>query len=409
MPPSSLPYLLTVESTMRMRSVIWMVGVFGLSYSTLTVMVTTLSGTVPDYNKETSISLTKQRERSFYKHQSAQMQEIVAEEDITQWQHVRDEFDLHQLTPTNGTTHYIETRNLCGLAQAFSRYQDSILFRSSPHVLWWRNPTDSNDPALVWQENGGCSISDLWQYFNHEDTLAVFVARNTTGVKLLAHPKVFPMTAGLWQDKSSAQQQELWEEITEKLPHTRKHNRTLPVLIVGDRAETTRTAEVKDRLEHSFGASKIKTVYHPRDGDHALLYENFLKAQFVVGVMLTADGDHHDWVAEALALGAIPVLEEDNHHNNNAIKQTKNGYHRSLLDELPVVWIDDYDSLEPDTLQMEYAAVLHDVADFQYERLTQRYWIDKALTALEEREAERIRDAEEFARLRAKTRKDSHY
>lgn len=360
-------------------------------------------GNVEKYSiEQREVILKKQREKTFYRTQAQRMQELVTDIQPLVWEQVRDDFDLHLLPELqNDTTdtrnfHYLQTRDICGLAQSFQRYRENVLYSPTPHILWWRNPDDSNDPTTAWL-NDGCTVADLKEYIRHDDTLAIMVSRNTTGIRALKRSKIFPMSQGLFQDKGDEERTQLLEAIMEKLlPRWKQHNRTLPLLIVADRTQTTRTMQLKDRLTRVFGA--VKAMYHPMDDDHTLLYENIFQAQFVIGVT----AGNHDWISEAIALGAIPILEEDNLHN----LRFKNGYQKSVLEELPVGWVDDYSNLTPDLLEMDFDGILNNVEQLQYDRLAQIYWIDRAFHELDAMEAKRKRD-EEAAKIRNKAQQDA--
>ena len=73
-----------------------------------------------------------------------------------------------------------------------------------------------------------------------------------------------------------------------------------------------------------------------------------------------------EWVGDALALGAIPIL------------QGNDEWYVKMLSDLPVIWESQLEDLTPDLLDLEWEGILQEDS-FQYSQLTQRYWVDKAL------------------------------
>ena len=69
---------------------------------------------------------------------------------------------------------------------------------------------------------------------------------------------------------------------------------------------------------------------------------------------------------EALHMGTIPVLE----HLNRS-----DGWYQTL-EGLPVVWIDAFENLTPEFLEMEYQRITKEALSFRYERLTKQWWIN---------------------------------
>ena len=69
---------------------------------------------------------------------------------------------------------------------------------------------------------------------------------------------------------------------------------------------------------------------------------------------------------EAMCLGTIPVLERYGR---------KDGMYR-VYDDLPVLWVENYDDVTPALLEASYPNILAKAKEYNFGKLTNQWWVD---------------------------------
>jgi hypothetical protein len=369
-------------------------------YSAVVMMVSSvrnsygLGGIDGHHNIHQRVSI-KYREKLFYQNHAKSLLELVNDNGkATQrmialdWSPIVDDFDIHQLPKHNQTTDkmydLVESDNLCSLVRAYTSFRNTPIAEPRPHVAWWRaaattwnnrGQEEEEDVVAEWQEQG-CSLDDIAIYLNHPETIAVMVAHNTTAVRALrSHPKLQPLSPfGLWQqDQNNGTDPMSPLEHVQALPHQGSNgsNRTT-LLFLADEVNRARTESTRAHLQPKFDSYKLKTVFPNYQDPTNTLWDPLQNTQFVL-IMKKDPKDLEAWVADALTMGAIPILEEDE-------------WYQLVLSELPVIWVTHYDNLNPELLQVEWERILTQPFHFQYQQLTQSHWVARAVKEVAGRE-----------------------
>ena len=381
----------------KMKGVTCFVVVFSMIYSTIVMMVSSvrnsfgLGGMDGHHNIHQRVSI-KHREKLFYQSHVKGLRALLNLDDDTKdensqgivldWLPILDDFDIHQLPPHNQSTDnkydLVRSDNLCSLVRAYTTFRHSVVAEPKPHVAWWRdskttrnkNGEEDEDTVAEWLEQG-CSVEDIEIYLDHPDTIALMITHNATGVQALHnHPKIRPLSPiGLWQHRSSdTARASLWEAI-QALPHqgSNNSNRTT-ILLLGDEEDRRREASTYSSLEQKFTSYKLHTVFPPLQNSTKTLWDPLRNTQFVLPI--TKRQRYLEvWVSDALLLGAVPILED-------------NAWYQTVLEGLPIIWVTHYANLDPELLQLEWEEIIAQPGHFQYNRLTQSYWVNRAVKAL---------------------------
>ncbi|CAB9524053.1 expressed unknown protein [Seminavis robusta] len=409
------------------KSVGCFVVLFSVTYSTVAMISSMLAPIVGDIRHQSDSHYLRHHhihhstenhlwqdhvdERQFYDHHATALQSLSIT--TLEWQIIRDDFDIFQLPTANPSTNnqtfdLVQSDNLCTLARAYETYRGSPVAQARPHVAWWRqqqlppksplqkedDDTQNEDPIAAWREDG-CSLEYLQDYLDHPETIAVMIDHNTTAVQVLNTSKLQPMSP-----ITVIGSQDLILE--KKLPHQNMPDSNL-LLVLGDHADETRVEAIQEYLTLSFippddnkdddkkkqskskpppqdnNNNMIRTIFPDPQNPTATLLDPLEQTQFVIvpiNKKLRQKQRRNyvleEWIATALALGVIPILEE-------------NSWYRQVLSDLPIVWVDSYLHLTPELLQLEWEGiiVLHGVHgheyQYHYEPLTQSYWLEQAL------------------------------
>jgi hypothetical protein len=110
---------------------------------------------------------------------------------------------------------------------------------------------------------------------------------------------------------------------------------------------------------------KLKNQFQLGQG-RDLYLQQLRHAKFILSPSGMGLDCYRHW--EAMMMGTFPVIE----HFNRTVTD---GWFRTM-EELPVAWIDSYDNLTPQWLEKEYRRLVSQALSYQYEKLTEQYWID---------------------------------
>lgn len=186
-------------------------------------------------------------------------------------------------------------------------------------------------------------MDDFWWYLNHTNVSAIFTIQH----QWLDHPKVFSVPLG------TRTSERLVQEINKPLL-----NRT-NLLLIAQSEFNGRPAIAKSVIANFNGT--IRNRYHEEGVNYFDLVRDSKFHLCPSGLGMDSYRDY-----EAITLGTIPVMER---------LYRQDGWYRTY-DELPVLWVDHFDNVTPALLEEQYPRILLKAREYEFERLTQKWWID---------------------------------
>lgn len=187
-----------------------------------------------------------------------------------------------------------------------------------------------------------CDMDDLWWYLNHTNVSAIFTLQH----QWLDHPKVFSCPLG------SIRSDTFSSEVNKPLM-----NRTDLLLIA--QSDFGGRPAIAERVIANFNGT-IKNRFHEEGTNFFDLLRNAKFHLCPSGLGLDSYRNY-----ETLAMGTIPIMET---------YYRRDGWYRTY-DKLPVLWVDHFDNVTPALLEDQYPRILLKARDYEFERLTQQYWI----------------------------------
>mmetsp|Transcript_25754 Transcript_25754/g.54721 ORF Transcript_25754/g.54721 Transcript_25754/m.54721 type:complete len:685 (+) Transcript_25754:69-2123(+) len=193
----------------------------------------------------------------------------------------------------------------------------------------------------------GCDMDDLDFYINHENVTAIFTTTHQNAIK--PHSKVLAMAIGVSNADAIAKQLHTFPMV----------DRT-KLLMVNMAKSETRTA-IFDRIKPNFNGAVENTFGKDTNAFFAELRES----KFILCPSGIGWDTYRSW--EAIALGAIPILEK---------YYREDGFFK-VYDNLPVLWVDHYDEVTPALLEEAYPKIMSKYHEYKFEKLTKQWWIDR--------------------------------
>jgi hypothetical protein len=256
---------------------------------------------------------------------------------------------------------------ICGFDSNMGAFSQSIPNRTAG---WTPKITER------WEAEG-CSHQDIIDYINHPDTKAVI----TTQWQIFDHPKVTSVPLGI-QDRAGVIKP-LLKLLNEVLPQSPKSssegnhdanskNRvnyfgTRTQLLLINSSPWEKRLPIYDTVIRNFAKHglELKNQFQPEQGNGPYL-QQLRHAKFILSPSGMGLDCFRHW--EAMMMGTFPVIEHFNRTGTD-------GWFRTM-EKLPVAWIDSYDNLTPQWLEKEYRRIVSHAHSYQYEKLTEQYWID---------------------------------
>eukprot|EP00956_Cyclotella_meneghiniana_P015113 scaffold22931_cov50-Cyclotella_meneghiniana.AAC.3 len=192
--------------------------------------------------------------------------------------------------------------------------------------------------------NEGCKMDDLYWYLNHTNVSAVFTCTH----QWIDHPKVFSVPLGVKDPIMIARQIELQKD----------DNRT-ELLLISQSSSDTRTPIANSVIANFNGT--IQNRYRMAGTDY---WQDLRNSKFILCPSGMGWDTYRAW--EAMCLGTIPVLETYGR---------KDGMYR-VYDDLPVLWVENYDNVTPALLEDSYPKILAKAEEYNFAKLTNQWWID---------------------------------
>jgi hypothetical protein len=210
---------------------------------------------------------------------------------------------------------------------------------------------------MLMEHEGGCVREQLKPWLDNPMVRAVVVQQHQD----IFHDKVVSLPLGFKTESTAG----LFQTLIEWKTKERKYPKKVRLLLINNscyqhRRNITRTVEslISTKLGHfnSYG------LLNPSQFAQAVASSKFVFCPSGLG-----------WdcyrVWEVLFLGSIPVIERSPGH------KTGHGWDRTL-DDLPVLWVDNFSELTVELLENSYAKLIAKAAAYKYEKLTQKYWED---------------------------------
>lgn len=242
---------------------------------------------------------------------------------------------------------------------------------SRPHVLFVRcgenagdfsrhvpdHKTINWDHKLQWTRNGCQSDQQVYDYLENNDTRAVF----TTQHHIFDHPKVHSLPLGV----KFTMKYEVLKRIQQ--PRVRKTK----LLMINDngwkhRKNITATI-IRTFLEQN---QTIANTYNNRKSSQYL--NELQQSMFILAPSGLGWDCYRIW--EALYMNTIPIMER--YH------RPYDGWRRTL-DELPVVWVEEFSEVTPELLRDEYQRIAANGDSYTYQKLTNQWWVDFARSKMD--------------------------
>ncbi len=209
--------------------------------------------------------------------------------------------------------------------------------------------TTNWDEMVEWTKNGCRSDHDVFEYLNHNNTLAVF----TTQHHFLDHPKVHSLPLGI---KYTMKAQILKLLRGPRVPKTK-------LLMINDNSWKHRK-QVTTTVMDNFARYNL-TLTNTYDNKKSSNYlKELQRSRFILAPSGLGWDCYRIW--EALHFSTIPIIER--YHRTN------DGWRRTL-EGLPVLWVDDFSEVTPTMLQSAYEKIAANGSEYQYEKLTRQWWI----------------------------------
>lgn len=297
--------------------------------------------------------------------------------------------------PQLNASQFILWKDICGASKAFQEYHSHSNNNSNssnnsypplPHVLvtkmnenWGEFSKEIPGKTAAWEgtdeeawKREGCSVQDIFNYLNHNDTRAVV----TTQFQAFDHPKVHSLPLGV---QSIDTLQKILRRLQQQPPTNNSNDRTQLLMLNHQprtkmRGNNSNVDGIIDKFQKG-GISVRNTYPHWSYGDYLA---ELRSSKFILSPSGMGLDCYRHW--EALYMGTIPVIE----HLNRT-----DGWYRTL-EGLPVAWIDSNENLTPQFLQDEYKRIIGSRSEaqkeqqqaFQYEKLTKQWWIQKVKATL---------------------------
>ena len=294
---------------------------------------------------------------------------------VDHWKLYTDFIDSKEMQVIHGWTKYLEATNesardeylqpfsnlstgnliygdLCGAIQAF-RLTGGI----KRHVLlghwnenWGLFSVAVPNRTVDWGKWRGsllhdiCNMDDFWWYLNHTNVSAIFTIQH----QWLDHPKVFSVPLGT--QKST----QLALEVNKPL----LNNRTTLLLIA--QSEWGGRPAIAESVIANFNGT-IKNRYR-EEGTN--FFDLLRESKFHLCPSGLGMDSYRNY--ETITLGTIPIMEK---------LYRRDGWYRTY-DKLPVLWVDHFDNVTPALLEEQYPQILSRAREYEFERLTQQWWID---------------------------------
>jgi hypothetical protein len=185
----------------------------------------------------------------------------------------------------------------------------------------------------------GCTRTQVLRYLDDPAVKAVVATSHTA----LSHPKIVSLPIGIAVEPAQLL----------PLIHGGRPDKTELLLL--NNSGWGHRAAINARVIANFGGALANT-YHPHQPDYL---PSIVRSRFVLCPSGFGWDTYRLW--ETLMLGSIPVVEYSE------------GWH-TVLDDLPVLFVTNFDEVTPALLARAYPAILANVECFDFAKLTTPWW-----------------------------------
>ncbi|HEY0705298.1 MAG TPA: hypothetical protein VGG33_00785 [Polyangia bacterium] len=253
--------------------------------------------------------------------------------------YVGEFFDLVRLQAERPTSHLLIT----GLNENWGALSMPIPNRTVDWGRWEDHLSDA-----------GCTLEMVHAYLDDPAVKAVVTPHHT----ILWHPTVISLPVGV----SWGFMQRLGNDPLTAMGVGEKVPRKTQELLINNSGWAHRE-QVNQRVIANFGG-RIENTFGLNQRD---FFASVVQARFVLCPSGLGWDTSRIW--ETLTLGSIPILEYTE------------GWH-TALDDLPALFVTNFDEVTPALLARAYPEILSRCEQFDYGRLTTRWWVDRITKAL---------------------------
>eukprot|EP00934_Nitzschia_sp_Nitz4_P007059 Nitzschia sp. Nitz4//scaffold120_size68122//15173//16414//NITZ4_006038-RA/size68122-snap-gene-0.84-mRNA-1//1//CDS//3329534260//7049//frame0 len=281
--------------------------------------------------------------------------------------HGRNDSDKMSSWLNQSNSFYWESR----ICHAIQVVQEISPEKRHPHVLFTRcnenfgdfsryvpdRKCASWDGTVDWKQNGCTSDEMVYQYLEQPTTRAVF----TTQHHFIDHPKVHSLPLGIKHTMKFPVLKLLREPYIPKSKW----------LMINDNGWKHRKNVTSAVLENFASANvTLRNTYSNKRSQQYL--EELRRSRFILAPSGLGWDCYRIW--EALHFRTIPIIER--------YYRPHDGWRRTL-DDLPVLWVEDFRNLTPALLRVEYERITSQVSNYYFEKLIWPWWADFAQKQLQ--------------------------
>ena len=322
-------------------------------------------------------------EEAFYTYHRERIQVLVNESSAIVWDTRRDKNNSigslwehfpgmyrpgkfeRKNNPTFNTSNYWFWGSICEVAKAVQKYEkENGAGHALPRVYFFRmnenwggfSQTIANKTAdwvrdLVQSWKGeGCTKEMIFEFLDHPDTLQAV----TVQFQEFYHPKVLSLPLGILDKKKVS-------ILLDKLGLSPPMRKT-QLLMVNNKPRRMRDPTV-NAVIRNFN-NTLRNTYGTDQKSYKNFWDEMRRSKFLLSPGGLGFDCYRHW--EAILMGTIPVIE--------TLNRTDNWF--KVFDSLPVAWVDFFENLTPEYLELTYEEIMSKAHSYKYEKLTKKYWID---------------------------------
>lgn len=239
---------------------------------------------------------------------------------------------------------------------------------TGPFSTYFPNRTDPRNPYFCCDSNPW--DRELLRPFLDDEHLLLLISHQNNNI---SHPKILTLPRGLPVTREKGAERALWLTMKHAAVNVKKRGllytassswNTRPQIVacVGRKVPKSDFYIHFSDKSHKSDKSGKKSIPVVIDTDQRVRYYETLAAMRF-GLALPGLGYDCFRTWEMLTMGTIPVIERGV------------GLDRSLW-RLPALLVDDFADITPELLRSAYVEAIYRADEFEFERLTQSFWID---------------------------------
>ena len=257
-----------------------------------------------------------------------------------------DVIDLHDGDPSRMTEGALYSSPLPEMMRMHAKQRTSHVLITPLNQNWGAFSTTIPNRTVDWGDwrqhlkRDGCTPEMVRSYLDDPAVKAVLATQHTT----IWHPKIVSVPVGVPRGRAA---------ITRHLESA--DGAKTQDLLINNSGWGHRT-EVNERVSANFGG-RVRNSFGCSQAEY---FQSVSRSRFVLCPSGFGWDNYRIW--ETLTLGSIPVLEYSQ------------GFH-TVLDDLPVLWVEHFDQVTPELLATAYPDILSRCDRYNYRRLTRQWWV----------------------------------